>query len=57
MKTNLGKTQGYRMYLGECPYCGKRLHLEQEINLMEPNTIGESEDNSSSQSIKGDDKK
>jgi len=56
MKTNLGKTQGYRMYLGECPYCGKRLHLEQEINLMEPNTIGESEDNSSEQSITGEEK-
>jgi len=41
MRLNLGKTQKYRMYLGECPNCGHRLHLEQDINLMEPSELGE----------------
>ena len=49
MTINLAKTQKYRMYLGNCPECGKRLHLEQEINLMEPNTIGEAENDSLSE--------
>jgi len=43
MRTNLAKVQKYRMYLGECPHCGKRLHLEQDINLMDSSDVGEEE--------------
>jgi len=43
MRINLAKTQKYRMYLGKCPYCGERLHLEQDINIMEPSGTGEEE--------------
>ena len=41
MYLNLAKAQRYRMYLGKCPHCGERLHLEQEVNLMKPRTLGE----------------